>query len=67
MQDWDPDWKVPVNKTEMEHPDNEEEDQGNGQGNGQGDGIGDAQRQYQKQGKRGKTRVRGQQHLHGRR
>jgi hypothetical protein len=48
MQDWDPDWKVPVNEIEMEHPDNEEEDQGNGQGNGQGDGAGDAQRQYQK-------------------
>jgi len=25
MQDWDPYWKVPSNRTYMENPDNEEE------------------------------------------
>jgi hypothetical protein len=37
MQDWEPDWKVPSNKIVTEHPDNEEEDQGNGQSNSAGD------------------------------
>jgi hypothetical protein len=41
IQDWDPNWKVHVNETEMDHLENEEEYQGNGQGNGNGYGTGD--------------------------
>jgi hypothetical protein len=36
LQDWDPDWKVPVNKTETKHSNNKEEEYGDGQGSGWG-------------------------------
>jgi hypothetical protein len=32
MQDWDPEWKIPANGTEAEHPDNDTEEQGDEQG-----------------------------------
>jgi hypothetical protein len=36
MQEWDPNWKVPMNKIEKKYPENDTDEQGNEHGNKQG-------------------------------